>query len=66
MGSSAARVVARKARQSHRPEPVQGSCSRRESARGVCGGSPQNRLVAWLNDKTKTGGSAGGDGIRAH
>jgi hypothetical protein len=35
---------------------------------GVCtrglGGSPQNRQVTWLSHKTKTGGSAGGDGIR--
>jgi hypothetical protein len=35
---------------------VQGSSSRSESARGV----------TWLSHKTKTGGSAGGDGIRAH
>ena len=64
-GSNASRMVARKARRSRRPEPVQGSGSRLESARGVCGGSPQNRRVTWLNHKTKTGGSAGGDGIRA-
>jgi hypothetical protein len=64
-GSSAGRVVARKARKSRRPEPVQGSGSRPESARGVCGGSPENRQVTWLSHKTKTGGSAGGDGIRA-
>jgi hypothetical protein len=44
---------------------VQGSGSRSESARGVCGGSPQNRRVTWLSHKTKTGGSAGGDGIWA-
>jgi hypothetical protein len=43
-GSSAGRMVARKARRSRRLEPVQGSGSRPESARGVCGGSPQNRL----------------------
>jgi hypothetical protein len=65
-GSSAGRMVARKARQSHRPEPVQGSGSQPESAHGVCGGSPQNRQVTWLSHKTKIGGSAGGDGIRAH
>jgi hypothetical protein len=64
-GSSAGRMVARKARRSRRPEPVQGSGSRPESARGVCGGSPENRQVTWLSHKTKTGGSAGGDGIRA-
>jgi hypothetical protein len=64
-GSSAGRMVARKARQSRHSEPVQGSGSRPESARGVCGGSPQNYRVTWLSHKTKTGGSAGGDGIRA-
>jgi hypothetical protein len=36
------------------------------AARGVCGGSPENRRVTWLSHKTKTRGSAGGDGIRAH
>jgi hypothetical protein len=64
-GSSAGRMVARKARQSHGQEPMQGSSSRPEFASGVCGGSPQNRQVTWLSHKTKTGGSAGGDGIRA-
>jgi hypothetical protein len=58
--------VARKARRSRRPEPVQGSGSRPESARGVYGGSPENSQVTWLSHKTKTEGSAGGDGIRAH
>jgi hypothetical protein len=58
-------MVARKARRSHRPESVQGSGSRPESARGVCGDSPENRRFTWLSHKTKTGGSAGGDGIRA-
>jgi hypothetical protein len=57
--------VARKARRSRGQEPVQGSGSRPESARGVCGGSPQNRWVTLLSHKTKTGGSAGGDGIWA-
>jgi hypothetical protein len=42
-----------------------GSGSQPESARRVCGGSPENRRVTWLSHKTKTGGSAGGDGIRA-
>jgi hypothetical protein len=55
----------KKARRSRRPETVQGSGSRQESARGVCGGSPKNRRVILLSHKTKTGGSAGGDGIRA-
>jgi hypothetical protein len=64
-GSSAGSMVARKARRSRRPEPVQGSGSRPESARGVCGGSQENCQVTWLSHKTKTGGSAGGDGIRA-
>jgi hypothetical protein len=64
-GSSACRMVARKARRSRRSEPVQGSSSQPESARGVCDGSPQNRRVTWLRHKTKTGGSAGGDGIWA-
>jgi hypothetical protein len=34
-------------------------------ARGVYGGSPQNRQVTWLSHKTKTGSSAGGGGIQA-
>jgi hypothetical protein len=63
--SSAGRMVARKSRQSCRPEPVQGSGSRPESARGVCDGSLENRRVTWLSHKTKTRGSAGRDGIRA-
>jgi hypothetical protein len=42
-GSSAGRMVARKARRSRRSEPVQGSGSQLKFARGVCGGSPQNR-----------------------
>jgi hypothetical protein len=64
-GSSADRMVARKARRSHRLEPVQGSGSRPDPAHGVCGGSPENHRVTWLSHKTKTGGSAGGDGVRA-
>jgi hypothetical protein len=64
-GSSAGRMVARKARRSHGQEPVQGRGSRLESARGVCDGSPQNRQVTWLSHKTKNGGSAGRDGIQA-
>jgi hypothetical protein len=64
-GSSAGHMLERKARQSHRLEPMQGSGLRSESAHGVCGGSPQNRQVTWLSHKTKTGGSAGEDGIRA-
>jgi hypothetical protein len=44
---------------------VQGSGSRSESTCGICGGSPQNHQVTWLSHKTKTGGSTGGDGIRA-
>jgi hypothetical protein len=64
-GSSASRMMARKARRSCRPEPVQGSGSRQESAHGVCGDSPENRRVTWLSHKTKTGGLAGEDGIRA-
>jgi hypothetical protein len=64
-GSSAGRMVARKARRSHQSAPVQGSGSQPESALGVCGGSPENRQVTWLSHKTKTGGSASGDGIRA-
>jgi hypothetical protein len=46
-------------------EPVQGGGSRPESARGVCGGSPQYHQVTWLSHKVKTGGMAGGDGIWA-
>jgi hypothetical protein len=64
-GSSAGRMVAIKARRSRRSESVQGSGSRLESKRGVCGGSPQNLRVTWLSHKTKTGGSTSGDGIRA-
>jgi hypothetical protein len=64
-GSSAGRMVARKARRSRGQEPVQGSGSRTESARGLCGGSPQNRRVTWLSHKTKTGGSTVRDGIQA-
>jgi hypothetical protein len=52
-GSSAGRMVARKARRSHRTELVQGSGSRPESARGVCGGSPKNRRVTWLSHKPR-------------
>jgi hypothetical protein len=63
-GSSAGCMVARKARRSCGQEPVQGSGSRLESTCGICGGSPQNCRVTWLSHKTKTGGSAGGDGIR--
>jgi hypothetical protein len=58
-------MMARKARRSHGQEPMQGSGSRPESARGVCGSSPENCRVTWLSHKTKTRGSAGGDGIRA-
>jgi hypothetical protein len=65
VGSSAGRMVARKARQSRGPELVQGSGSRAESAHGICGDSPENCRVTWLSHKTKTGGSAGGHGIRA-
>jgi hypothetical protein len=65
-GSSAGRMMARKATRSHRPEPVQGSGSQPESARGVCDGSPENRRVTWLSHKSKTGGLVGGTGIRAH
>jgi hypothetical protein len=64
-GSSASRIVTRKARRSHRSEPVQGSGSQPKSARGVCSGSPQNGQVTWLSHKTKTGGSAGRNGIWA-
>jgi hypothetical protein len=64
-GSSVGRMVPRKARRSRRSESVQGSGSSPESARGVCGSSLENRRVTWLSHKTKIGGSAGGDGIRA-
>jgi hypothetical protein len=55
----------KKSRRSRRSEPMQSSSSQPKSAREVCGGSPQNRRVTWLSHKTKTGDSAGGDGIRA-
>jgi hypothetical protein len=64
-GSSAGRMVVRRARQSHGQEPVQGNGSQPESAHRVCGGSPQNHRVTWLSHKTKTGGSVGRDGIQA-
>jgi hypothetical protein len=57
--------MTRKSRRSRGHEPVHGGGSQPESARGVCGVSPQNCRVTWLRHKTKTGGSAGGDGIRA-
>jgi hypothetical protein len=57
--------VARKARRSRGQEPMQGSGSRPESVRGVCGSSPQNCRVTWLIHKTKIGGLVSGDGIRA-
>jgi hypothetical protein len=66
VGSSAGRMVARKARQSCLSETVQGSGSQLESACGVCSGSPQNRRVTWLSYKTKTEDSASGDEIRVH
>jgi hypothetical protein len=65
-GLKCGRMVARKARRTRGQEPVQRSGSRPEFARGDCGDSPQNRRVTWLSHKTKTGGSAGGDGISAH
>jgi hypothetical protein len=55
-GSSVGRMVARKARRSRRPELMQGSGARPESARGVCGDSPENHRVTWLSHKTKTRG----------
>jgi hypothetical protein len=58
-------MVEGKARRSRGQEPVQGNGSRPESTRGVCGGSPQNCQVTWMSHKTKTGGSVGGDRIRA-
>jgi hypothetical protein len=64
-GSSAGRMVARKARRSRGQEPMQGRSSQPKSSSGVCSGSPQNRPVTWLSHKIKNGGSAGGDGIRA-
>jgi hypothetical protein len=64
-GVSAGHMVARKARRSRGQEPVQCSGSRPESARGVCGGSLQNRRVSSLSHKTKTGASTAGDGIPA-
>jgi hypothetical protein len=64
-GSSAGRMVAGKARRSRGQEVVQGSGSQLEFAPGVCSGSPQNCRVTWLRHKTKTGGLADRDGIRA-
>jgi hypothetical protein len=59
VGSSAGRMVARKARQSHRSELVQGSGSQPKSARGICGGSPKNQpgyLVESQNQDQRLGG----------
>jgi hypothetical protein len=58
-GSSASRMMAREVRRSRRSEPVQGSGSQPKSARGVCGGSPQNRpgyLVEPENQDWRLGG----------
>jgi hypothetical protein len=58
-GSSAGRMVARKAIRSRRSEPVQGSGSQSKPARGVCGGSSQNRpgyLVEPQNQDRRLGG----------
>jgi hypothetical protein len=55
-GSSAGRMVARKARRSRRSEPMQGSSSQPKSAREVCGGSPQNRRVEAQNQDRRLGG----------
>jgi hypothetical protein len=63
-GSNAGHMVPRKERRSRGQQRMNGSGSRPESTRGVCGGSPQNRRVTWLIHKTKIGGSAGGDGIQ--
>jgi hypothetical protein len=60
-GSSAGRMVARKARQSRVPEPVQGSGLQPESARRFT----IKPSGSWLSHKTKTGGSTGENGIRA-
>jgi hypothetical protein len=65
-GSGASHMVARKVSRIRGKEPVQGSGSQQESARGVCSGPPQNCWVTWLSRKTKIGGSTGGDGIWAH
>jgi hypothetical protein len=57
--SSAGRMVARKARWSRRSEPVKGSGSQPKSARGIYGGSPQNRsvyLVETQNQDRRLGG----------
>jgi hypothetical protein len=64
-GSSAGRIVARKARRTRRSKQVSGSGSKLDAARGVCGSSPENHQVTWLSHKTKTGGSVGGDRILA-
>jgi hypothetical protein len=59
VGSSVGRMVARKARQSRRSEPVQGSGSQPKSTCGVYGGSPQNRsgyLVEPQNLDQRLGG----------
>jgi hypothetical protein len=65
-GLSAGRKVARKARRSRQPDPVQGSASRPKSACEVCSSSPENRRVTWLSHKIKNGGSTSRDGIQAH
>jgi hypothetical protein len=60
------RMVARKARQSRRSERVQGSGSQRSLHVGFAAVHHRTVRVTWLNHKTKTRGSTGGDGIREH
>jgi hypothetical protein len=64
-GSSAGRMVPRKARRSRRSEPVQVAAHNRSLHMGFAVVHHKTGQVIWLNHKTKTGGSAGRDGIRA-
>jgi hypothetical protein len=57
--------VARKVRRSHGQQPVQGRGSRLESACGVLRRFTTKLSGYLVEPQDKTGGSAGGDGIRA-
>jgi hypothetical protein len=62
-GSSAGRMVVRKEKWSRWSEPVQGSGSNWSLYAGFAAVHHKTGGVTWLTHKTKTEGSAGGDGI---
>jgi hypothetical protein len=65
VGSSAGRVVARRTWWSRRSEPRRVAAHNRSLHAGFAVVHHKTGRVTWLNHKTKTGDSAGGDGIRA-